>query len=174
MPHRLHLASTILQTKHLFTQVVVLARELGLEVELSDVHGEGLLPRQLETWVADRSEGAPRVGLQLAEALKPYDGEVAARLEALMKGGKVAAQLSAVNLELGVCSVALTSLEPENPIARCRGNENIVAIHTARYSEAPMILMGPGAGAEITASGMYSDLLRLSRTLVEHTIRRPV
>jgi homoserine dehydrogenase len=54
--------------------------------------------------------------------------------------------------------------------ARCTSNENVIAISTQRYSPRPLIVQGPGAGPAITASGLFADLLALSRTLVDWNI----
>jgi len=82
----------------------------------------------------------------------------------------VPVQLAKVNVLEGTAAVELTSVPKDDRIARCRANENIVEISSRRYASSPMVLQGPGAGAEITASGLFADLLQLSRTLVEWNI----
>ena len=59
---------------------------------------------------------------------------------------------------------------PRPQLTRAVGNDNIISITSRRYSPQPLVIQGPGAGAEITASGLFADLLHLSRTLVEWTI----
>eukprot|EP00966_Prymnesium_polylepis_P195667 4535165-Prymnesium_polylepis.1 len=66
--------------------------------------------------------------------------------------------------------MALTPLPPDNRMTRAVDNDNIIAITSGRYSPQPLVIQGPGAGADITASGLFADLLHLSRTLVEWTI----
>jgi aspartokinase/homoserine dehydrogenase 1 len=164
-------------------KVVVLARELGQRLEMDDVVCESLLPDPLKDWEPDTSAGAAPLHAQFVEALKPYDEEVAARIKALAKPDHVVVQLSVVDLKDGAnkaevrleavpsCHAdGVTSFAPRPRTS----SENIVEITTARYSPAAgsdsMILRGPGAGAATTASGLFADLLKLSRTLVEWNI----
>jgi len=149
--------------------LVVLGRELGLKLEVDDVKCESLLPAALENWVPDTAEGAPSIGEQLCKALEPYDGETAARVEAMLADGHVPVQLSTVDVASGTASVqAFAPLAKDDRVARCSGGEIIVQIASRRYSESPMVLQGPGAGLKITAAGLFADVLRLSRSLVEY------
>ena len=155
-------------------KVVVLARELGLAIELDDVHVDSLLPPELDGWTPDGAAGAPPVGEQLADALVPYDDAMAAKIGALLDhegARRSAVQLCSVDVQTGRASVSIVSLDPAvDRVATCEANENLVEITTERYSPRPMVLQGPGAGAQITASGLFADLLHLSRTLVEWNI----
>uniref|UniRef100_A0A7S0L1V1 ACT domain-containing protein n=1 Tax=Coccolithus braarudii TaxID=221442 RepID=A0A7S0L1V1_9EUKA len=151
-------------------KVVVLARELGLRLELADVPCDSLIPEGLIDWAPDNSEGTISVAAQLAEALRPYDAEVSERFAVARAEGLELVHLGTVDVSSGEASVHLTQLPKDDPLARCVANENVVAITSQRYSPRPMLLQGPGAGAEITASGLFADLLHLSRTLVEWTI----
>jgi aspartokinase/homoserine dehydrogenase 1 len=151
-------------------KVVVLARELGLRIEVDDVPCDSLIPESLSDWAPDSSEGAPSVASQLAAVLRPFDAEVSERFAAARADGFELVHLGTVDVESGESSVRLTRLPANHQLARCVANENVVAITSQRYSPRPMVLQGPGAGAEITASGLFADLLHLSRTLVEWTI----
>jgi aspartokinase/homoserine dehydrogenase 1 len=53
----------------------------------------------------------------------------------------------------------------DHPFAQLSGSDNIIAFTTQRYSAQPLIVRGPGAGAEVTAGGVFSDLLRLAAYL---------
>ena len=156
-------------------KLVVLARELGLRLQMEDVPCDSLLPKELDYdhWQPDRSEGAPSIAQQLSKALRPYDEAVSARVRAMTSirdGGRLPVQLSEVDVEKGVATVKIVSLPAMERVAQCQANENIVEITTQRYSPRPMVLQGYGAGADITASGLFADLLHLSRTLVEWNI----
>ena len=152
-------------------KVVVLARELGLRLELADVVCDSLLPAPLLKWKPNTNRGAPSVATQLVEALKPYDDEVAARISSLSQPDHALVQLSVVDIvDEGKAEVKLAAVPLSDRISSYEANENIVEITTQRYSPRPMILQGPGAGAEITASGLFADLLKLSRTLIEWNI----
>lgn len=53
-----------------------------------------------------------------------------------------------------------------NPLYRLKAQENLCEFHTARYDPDPLIMKGPGAAPDITASGIFADLIRLGRTLI--------
>jgi len=150
-------------------KVVVLARELGLPLEQSEVHVESLLPG-LDGWQPDESPGAPTLLTQLVEWVKPFDESITARVEAAKAESKVLTCLCCVDVGKGTAEVTLSSLPQDSSLARCTGVENIVAITSERYSPSPLVISGPGAGWPITASGLFSDLLKLSRSVVEWTI----
>ncbi|NTV45481.1 MAG: hypothetical protein HGB11_02920, partial [Chlorobiales bacterium] len=59
----------------------------------------------------------------------------------------------------------LTEVSATSPIATLTGTENIVSFTTERYHNTPLIVRGPGAGAEVTAGGVFADILRLSNYL---------
>jgi aspartokinase/homoserine dehydrogenase 1 len=65
----------------------------------------------------------------------------------------------------GKASVALRSYPTTHPFARIQLTDNIVLFRTARYNENPLVVQGPGAGREVTAAGVFADLLRLSSYL---------
>lgn len=153
-------------------KIVVLARELGLDIGLDDVTWESsLLPPALAEWSPpDTSEGAPDFAHQLVEALRPYDDEISSRVAALAGDGQKVVQLCTVDVRKGGATVELVPVDASSRLANVLANENIVQIFSRRYCDSPMVLQGPGAGAGITASGLFADLLHLSRTLVEWNI----
>ena len=128
---------------------------------------ETLLPAALARW---SPSGTAPVAEQLIEAIKPYDAEISERIAALSADGMTPVQLSVVDIAAGTATIGLTAVDTESRTARCSANENIVEIESKRYSASPMVLQGPGAGAQITASGLFADVLALSRTLVDWTI----
>ena len=149
-------------------KTVVLARELGLAITMDDIQiEETLLPAALARW---SPSGTAPVAEQLIEAIKPYDAEISERIAALSADGMTPVQLSVVDIAAGTATIGLTAVDTESRTARCSANENIVEIESKRYSASPMVLQGPGAGAQITASGLFADVLALSRTLVDWTI----
>ena len=62
-------------------------------------------------------------------------------------------------------SVGLESVTEDHPFCKINLTENIVQFESARYSENPLVIQGPGAGPEVTAGGVFSDLLRLANYL---------
>jgi len=152
-------------------QLVVLARELGLKLELGDVECETLLPQALAEWTPDTSDGAPTLAAQLCDAIEPFDTEMAERVRAMREEGTLPVQLATVDVRTGKAAVQAFAARPEScRLVRGLPNEVIIEIESRRYSASPMVLQGPGAGLQITAAGLFSDLLQLSRSLVEWDI----
>lgn len=151
-------------------KVLVLARELGLQLDMADVDCEQLLPAELASWEPDTSEGAPAAIDQLCDALQPHDEALGARVADADAAGMVLTPVSCVDIEAGTATCVLKPLPRTDRLTRAVENDNIICITSDRYSPQPLVIQGPGAGAEITASGLFSDLLHLSRTLVEWTI----
>lgn len=60
----------------------------------------------------------------------------------------------------GVAEVGLRRVEAASPFASLRGGDNMVAFWTDRYSESPLVIRGPGAGPEVTASGVFADIIK--------------
>jgi len=132
-------------------KLVVLARELGRDVALEDVVVDDLAP------------GVP-FGLPLEallEALRPADERVAALQREATARGEVLRYVGTIPEE-GPPRVALRTLPMSHPFSRLAGTDNVVAFRTARYSVQPLVVQGPGAGPEVTAGGVFSDLLRLA------------
>lgn len=65
----------------------------------------------------------------------------------------------------GKGQVELRRYNKDHPFAQLSGSDNIIAFKTARYTNQPLIVRGPGAGAEVTAGGVFSDILRLASHL---------
>lgn len=132
-------------------KVVILAREMGMELELDDVEVDGLVPEGL---------GAGSVQDFMA-ALPEHDDQMTALLEEARAQGQVLRFVGAVNRR-GEASVRLRRYDEGHPFARIHLTDNIVQFRTRRYDENPLIVQGPGAGPEVTAGGIFADLLRLA------------
>lgn len=132
-------------------KLVVLARELGRDVALEDVVVDDLAPGV--------AFGLPLEAL--LEALRPVDERVASLHREAAARGEVLRYVGAIPEE-GPPRVALRTLPLSHPFARLSGTDNVVAFRTARYSVQPLVVQGPGAGPEVTAGGVFSDLLRLA------------
>jgi aspartokinase/homoserine dehydrogenase 1 len=65
----------------------------------------------------------------------------------------------------GEATVGLRAYPSTHPFARVQLTDNIVLFRTSRYSENPLVVQGPGAGREVTAAGVFADLLRLASYL---------
>ncbi len=64
----------------------------------------------------------------------------------------------------GKASVGLQSIGPDHNFANLSGKDNAVLFYTNRYSEQPLVIKGAGAGADVTAAGVFADIIRASRT----------
>ncbi|NMW22444.1 MAG: bifunctional aspartate kinase/homoserine dehydrogenase I [Chlorobiaceae bacterium] len=134
---------------------LILGRELGYNLEYGDVVCETLVPQEyrenmavadfldrlssVDGWYADAIESAAKDGMTIA-----YAGEI--------RDGKAS---------IGVKRVPLSS-----PIAGLSGSENMVVFTTERYRATPLVVRGPGAGGEVTAGGVFADILRIASYLV--------
>mgnify|MGYP002622027431 FL=1 len=131
-------------------KLVILAREMGLAIELADVAVESLVPEALR-------EGDVEAFVAGADAM---DAPLAERLAQARAEGKVLRHVARLDAE-GRASVAVQALPGDHPFAHLRLTDNIVQFTTQRYRDNPLIVQGPGAGPDVTAAGVFSDLLRL-------------
>ncbi len=138
-------------------KVVILGREMGLELELDEVEVESLVPGELAEGSID----------DFLEGLATFDGAIEARRVESKERGEVLRYVGRLDAE-GRASVRLESLALDHPFASIALTDNIVQFRTMRYSENPLIVRGPGAGPDVTAAGVFADLLRLSGYLGAH------
>lgn len=135
-------------------KLIILGREMGLDLELSDVQVESLVPAGLE-------RGSIPDFLQ---QLPQHDGAMKARFEAASAAGKVLRYVGRLTAD-GKATVGVVELDRKHPFANIALTDNVVRFATSRYNNNPLIVQGPGAGPEVTAGGIFADLLRLSAYL---------
>jgi aspartokinase/homoserine dehydrogenase 1 len=135
-------------------KVVILAREMGLDVGLSDVKVEGLVPPGLEA-------GSPEDFLR---NLEDHDDAMFRVFEEARARNEVLRFVGTIDPGIG-CSVSLQSLDNAHSFARGSHTDNIVMFRTDRYSTNQLVIQGPGAGPEVTAGGVFADVLRLANYL---------
>jgi aspartokinase/homoserine dehydrogenase 1 len=119
-------------------------------MELDEVKVDSLVPRPLR-----RSRFSSRFFTDLAR----YDSEVAARVAAARRRGAVLRYVGI--LEHGRAQAGLKELPLDHPVASAKGSDNLIAFTTKRYRLTPLVVQGPGAGADVTAMGVFSDILKL-------------
>jgi aspartokinase/homoserine dehydrogenase 1 len=136
-------------------KAVILAREAGLDLELGDLGVESLAPPAL----ADASVE------EFLERLPDFDAPMAERVARARREGKVLRYVADVDVLGGTASVRLERFAPEHPFANIALTDNIVQFVTGRYCDNPLIVRGPGAGPDVTAAGIFADLLRLCSML---------
>jgi len=135
-------------------KVVILAREIGLGIELEDVAVEGLVPVELQNLSVP----------DFLAALPDHDERMAALVRDAAGRGEVLRYVGAVDRE-GNASARLQAYPLDHPFARIQLTDNIVLFNTRRYQPNPLVVQGPGAGPEVTAGGVFADLLRLVSSL---------
>jgi len=145
-------------------KLLILAREMGLELELSNVKVEGMLPDSF-----DDSGEIPDFMARLSQ----LDAEFKTRIEQLKAEGQMLRYVGTITPE--GCRVGLTPVGHEHPLAVVKGGENALSFLTERYQPHPMVVRGYGAGAEVTAAGVLSDVLRLAPlgAIRESTVNEP-
>lgn len=135
-------------------KLIILGREMGLELELADVTIESLVPAGLESGSIE----------EFMARLPRHDGPMRERLESARARGKVLRYVGRLTCD-GNASVGLIELEVKHPFANIALTDNVVRFATRRYCDNPLIVQGPGAGPEVTAGGVFADLLRLAAYL---------
>ncbi|MEO0617532.1 MAG: bifunctional aspartate kinase/homoserine dehydrogenase I, partial [Pseudomonadota bacterium] len=97
-------------------------------------------------------------------ALGVLDAAMAERLAAANAAGQVLRYVGRITAD-GQASVALTAVNRDDALANIALTDNVVRIESDRYSDNPLVIQGPGAGPDVTAAGVFSDLLRLAAEL---------
>ena len=131
-------------------KLLILAREIGLKMELDEVKVDSLVPGPLRRM---------RFSSGFFAALARYDAEVAARVDAARRRGAVLRYVGV--LEHGRAHAGLKEFPRDHPVASAKGSDNVIAFTTKRYRRTPLVVQGPGAGADVTAMGVFSDILKL-------------
>ena len=134
-------------------KTVILARELGYTTETGDIDVESLVPESMRSLSSE--EFLDRLGEMDEHMLSLYRSAAAKGMK-LRYVGKV---------EDGRCTVALKEYPEDHPFSQAKGTDNVISFRTARYDSQPLVIKGPGAGPEVTAGGVFSDILRLSAYL---------
>ena len=135
-------------------KLVILAREAGLPLSLADVQVESLVPKALRD--ADRDA--------FLAGLAALDAPMQAALDAARAKDCVLRYVARLDRD-GSARVALQELPNDHAFAHLRLTDNCVQFTTHRYRDNPLVVQGPGAGPDVTAAGVFSDLLRLAANL---------
>ena len=135
-------------------KLIILAREMGLEVEMDSVQVESMVPEDL------RSASVA----EYLDTLGKHDETIAGLINTARARGHVLRYVGTIDSD-GRMSAGLRSYARDHAFANLTGSDNIVSFQTVRYNSQPMIVRGPGAGPEVTAAGVFADLLRLASFL---------
>ncbi|XP_028084269.1 bifunctional aspartokinase/homoserine dehydrogenase, chloroplastic-like isoform X2 [Camellia sinensis] len=137
-------------------KVIILARESGLMLELPNIPIENLVPEPL------RGSASAEEFLQ---QLPQYDQDMANKRQDAEEAGEVLRYVGVVDVVNQKGTVELGRYKKDHPFSQLSGSDNIIAFTTERYKKQPLVVRGPGAGAQVTAGGIFSDILRLASYL---------
>ena len=146
-----------LSLKDISRKICILAREAGYPVELEDV--------SLEKILSDQALKARSVEDFIKVLEKDDDRYTRLILEAEANQCKirVIAKVEALSGDQSKCkvSVGLQQVSPDNPFYQLAGSDNMFVFTTERYLERPLVVRGPGAGAEVTAAGVFAEIVTI-------------
>lgn len=128
-------------------KVLILARECGAQLELSDVKVESLVPPSLAAATVD----------EFMAGLSAFDGEWQRRTAAAAASNSRLAFEARYDAAAQTCVVGIAVTNAYAAI----GTDNIILFTTDRYSARPLIVQGPGAGPDVTSAGVLGDILRV-------------
>ncbi len=132
-------------------KLIILGREMGMPLELKDVQLEGLVPASLANCSAE----------EFMDRLPELDASMLRRLEAARGKGRVLRYVASLDAATQRATVGLVELDRSHPFANINLTDNIVRFITGRYDRNPLVVQGPGAGPNVTAAGVFADLLRV-------------
>lgn len=131
-------------------KMLILARDSGHVLEMDDIQIQRVLPESCMT--------APTVAA-FYEELQKADAHFEAMKKAAEKENRVLRYIGI--LENGQVSIRLEAVDHTHPFYSLSGSDNIIAFTTNRYKQRPLVVKGPGAGAEVTAAGVFADLVKV-------------
>jgi aspartokinase/homoserine dehydrogenase 1 len=132
-------------------KLLILARESGEMLNMSDIENEAFLPK--ECMAAETVEA-------FYETLKTTENDFQ-KLYSAAASNQCKLKYVA-EFKDGKAKVGLKEIPEGHPFYNLEGKDNIVMFYTNRYREQPMIIKGAGAGSEVTASGLFADIIRIS------------
>ena len=132
-------------------KILILAREAGFKLEISDIENQGFLPESclhgtVEDFYAEM------------EKHENYFSELPAKAKSKNLSLKYIASFNQ-----GKASVGLQSIDKHHNFANLSGKDNAVLFYTNRYADLPLVVKGAGAGADVTAAGVFADIIRAAR-----------
>jgi bifunctional aspartokinase / homoserine dehydrogenase 1 len=131
-------------------KLLILARQIGLKMDMNNIKVESLVPQPLRNGAFSK---------EFFKRYAKYNEAMKRRLEAAQVRGSVLRYVAV--LERGKASAGILEVPKNHMLASTKGSDNIIAFTTQRYSKTPLVVQGPGAGADVTAMGVFSDLLKL-------------
>ncbi|MBO9573955.1 MAG: bifunctional aspartate kinase/homoserine dehydrogenase I, partial [Chitinophagaceae bacterium] len=140
-----------LSGKDVMRKIMILAREAGEQIEMEDISNESFMPESCMTGTVENFYNEMEKHESHFRSL--YD-------KAAANGNKLKFVASYKD---GKAAVGLKQIDPQHDFYHLYGKDNVVLFYTDRYKEQPMVVKGAGAGAEVTASGVFADIIRASK-----------
>lgn len=140
-----------LSGKDVMRKIMILAREAGEQIEMDDITNESFMPESCMT--GDVENFYTEMEKEEAHFKKIYS-------KAAAGGNKLKFVASYEN---GKAAVGLQQIDSQHDFYHLYGKDNVVLFYTERYPEQPLVVKGAGAGAEVTASGVFADIIRASK-----------
>jgi aspartokinase/homoserine dehydrogenase 1 len=134
-------------------KILILARESGFELNLEDIENQPFLPQEVLDTTTNED---------FFNGLKKYESHFQSILE--NASNKNCRLKYVAQLEGGKASVGLQEIDPTHDFYNLEGSDNIILFYTNRYKNQPLIVKGAGAGAEVTAGGIFGDIIRIGKS----------
>ena len=132
---------------------LTLARTLGLNIERKELQVESLIPKELKH--VD--------GKTFLEKLSDYDSEWKQRIQTAKDRNETLRYTG--KLQDGKITIGIESVPIDSPLGQLKGTDNLIQVYSEYYNQTPLVIQGPGAGKEVTAAGVLSDILNTADQL---------
>jgi aspartokinase/homoserine dehydrogenase 1 len=131
-------------------KLLILARQMGLKKNIEDIPVVNLVPPRLR---------GGKFSAAFFDALARSDAGMRRRWQRAASRGTLLRYVGTI--ENGRAHAGLREVPRDHPFAATKGSDNVIAFTTRRYADTPLVVQGPGAGADVTAMGVFSDILKL-------------
>ncbi|MBL3654752.1 bifunctional aspartate kinase/homoserine dehydrogenase I [Fulvivirga sediminis] len=132
-------------------KILILIRESGLNMEIDDIPSRAFIPKECMN--------APTIE-EFFKKLEEHEDTFQKMIADAKKAGKKIKYVATFNK--GKAETGVQLIESSHPLYNLEGKDNIVLFTTKRYPEQPLVVKGAGAGAEVTASGIFADIMRIA------------
>jgi aspartokinase/homoserine dehydrogenase 1 len=132
-------------------KIMILTREAGEKIEMYDIENQSFMP-------ASCMQGSVE---DFYKAMETHESHFKQLYEEAKAAGCILKFVA--TYDNGKASVGLKHIDPKNDLYHLYGKDNVVLFYTDRYKEQPLVIKGAGAGAEVTASGVFADIIRASK-----------
>ena len=134
-------------------KILILGRESGFNLELNDITNNSFLPE--EVLKSNNND-------ELYKSIERNENHFRLILESAIKKNKRLKYVA--ELKNGKASVGLMEIDENHNFYNIKGSDNIILFYTSRYKDQPLIVKGAGAGADVTAGGIFGDIIRIGKS----------